>query len=44
VADILGYVPWRSSLAITYRDLKAVVGAGRQQIRFVRASGGALHL
>ena len=44
VADILGCVAGRFSLEITFRDLKGVVGAGQQQVRFVRASVGAFHL
>ena len=44
VADILGCVAGRFSLEITFRDLKEVVGAGQQQVRFVRASVGAFHL
>lgn len=37
VADILGNVAGRFSLEVTFRDLKAVVGAGQQQVRRVRA-------
>lgn len=44
VADILGCVAGRFSPEITLRDLKGVVGAGQQQVRFVRASVGAFHL
>ena len=44
VADILGCVAGRFRLEITFRDLKGVVGAGQQQVRFVRASVGAFHL
>ncbi len=44
VADILGLVADRFSLEITFRDLKEVVGAGQQQVRFVRASVGAFHV
>jgi hypothetical protein len=44
VADILGCVAGRFSLEITFRDVKVVVGAGQQQVRFVRASVGAFHL
>ena len=44
VADILGCVAGRFSLEITFRDLKEVVGAGQQQVRFVRASVGAFHM
>ena len=44
VADILGCVADRFSLETCFRDLKEVVGAGQQQVRFVRASVGAFHL
>jgi hypothetical protein len=44
VADILGTVAGRFRLEITFRDLKEVVGAGQQQVRFVRASIGAFHV
>jgi hypothetical protein len=44
VADILTSVAGRFSLEITFRDLKEVVGAGQQQVRFVRASVGAFHI
>jgi len=44
VADVLGSVADRFSLEIAFRDLKEVVGAGRQQVRFVRASVGAFHI
>lgn len=44
VADILGAVADRFSLEITFRDCKEVVGAGQQQVRFVWANVGALHL
>lgn len=44
VADILGCVAGRFSLEIMFRDLKGVVGAGQQQVRFVRASVGAFHM
>ena len=41
VADILGAVADRFSLETTFRDLKEVVGAGQQQVRFVwRATSG----
>jgi hypothetical protein len=43
VADILTTVADRSSLEITFRDGKEVVGAGRQQVRFLWASVGAFH-
>jgi hypothetical protein len=44
VADILTSVAGRFSLEITFRDVKEVVGAGQQQVRFVRASVGAFHI
>jgi hypothetical protein len=44
VADILGGVAARFSLEVTFRDLKDVVGAGQQQVRFVRANVGAFHV
>jgi len=44
VADILGAVADRFALETTFRDVKDVVGAGQQQVRFVWASVGALHL
>ena len=44
VADILVAVANRFSLEITFRDLKEVVGAGRQQVRFVWANIGAFHV
>ena len=44
VADILGTVADRFSLETTFRDLKEIVGAGRQQVRFVWASVGAFHV
>jgi hypothetical protein len=44
VADILTTVADRFSLEITFRDCKEVVGAGQQQVRFVRASLGAFHV
>ena len=44
VADILVGVANRFSLEIAFRDLKEVVGAGQQQVRFVWASVGAFHL
>jgi hypothetical protein len=44
VADILGCVADRFSLETCFRDLKEVVGAGRQQVRRVRASVGAFHI
>ena len=44
VADILGTLADRFSLEITFRDCKEVVGAGQQQVRFVWANIGALHV
>jgi hypothetical protein len=44
VADILGAVADRFSLEITFRECKQVVGAGQQQVRFIRASVGAFHV
>jgi DDE superfamily endonuclease len=44
VADVLGAVAGRFSLETCFRDLKEVVGAGQQQVRFVWASVGAFHL
>jgi hypothetical protein len=44
VADILGAVADRFSLEITFRDCKEVVGAGRQQVRFIWANIGAFHI
>ncbi|MEJ7640040.1 MAG: transposase [Singulisphaera sp.] len=40
VADILRTVAGRFSLEITFRDLKEIVGAGQQQVRFVWANTG----
>lgn len=39
VADILECMADRLSLEITCRDVKEVVGAGQQQVRFVRGPG-----
>jgi hypothetical protein len=44
VSDILGMVADRFSLEITFREVKQVVGAGQQQVRFIRASVGAFHV
>jgi hypothetical protein len=44
VADILGCVADRFSLETTFRDCKEIVGAGRQQVRFVWANVGAFHV
>jgi DDE superfamily endonuclease len=43
-ADILEAVADRFALETTFRDVKDVVGAGQQQVRFMWASVGALHL
>jgi hypothetical protein len=43
-ADVLGLVADRFALETAFRDCKEVVGAGQQQVRFVWASVGALHL
>lgn len=44
VADILGCVADRFSLETAFRDVKDVVGAGQQQVRFLWANIGAFHL
>jgi len=44
VADILGCVADRFNLETCFRDLKEVVGAGQQQVRFVGANIGAFHM
>ncbi len=44
IADILGVVADRFSLEITFREVKQVVGAGQQQVRFLWANVGAFHL
>ena len=44
VRDILEAVADRFSLEIAFRDLKEIVGAGRQQTRFHFANVGAFHL
>jgi hypothetical protein len=44
VADILGCVANRFSLEIAFRDVKEVVGAGQQQVRFLGANVGAFHM
>lgn len=44
VADVLGLVADRFSLETCFRDVKEVVGAGQQQVRFVWASVGSFHL
>ena len=44
VADILGMVADRFSLEITFREVKQIVGAGQQQVRFIWANVGAFHV
>ena len=44
VADILTAVADRFSLEITFRECKQVIGAGQQQVRFLRANVGAFHV
>jgi hypothetical protein len=44
VADILTTVADRFSLETTFRDVKEVVGAGKQQVRFLWANVGAFHV
>jgi hypothetical protein len=44
VAEILGAVADRFSLEIAFREFKQVVGAGKQQVRFIHASVGAFHI
>ncbi len=44
VADILEAVAGRFSLEVAFRDLKEVVGVGRQQVRRVGANVGAFHV
>jgi hypothetical protein len=44
VADILTAVADRFGLEITFRDCKEIVGAGQQQVRFIRASVGTFHV
>ena len=44
VADVLTAVANRVSLETCFRDLKEVVGAGQQQVRFVWANVGAFHV
>jgi hypothetical protein len=43
-ADILEAVADRFSLETAFRDVKEVVGAGQQQVRFVWANIGSFHL
>lgn len=44
VDEILRAVADRFSLETAFRDVKEVVGAGRQQVRFVHACTGSLHV
>jgi hypothetical protein len=44
VADVLGAVADRFALETAFRDCKEIVGAGQQQVRFLWASIGALHI
>lgn len=44
VADILEAVADRFSIETAFRDVKEVVGAGQQQVRFVWANVGSFHL
>ncbi len=44
VADILTTIADRFSPEITFRDVKEVVGAGKQQVRFIWANVGAFHV
>jgi hypothetical protein len=44
VGDILVTVANRFSLEITFRDVMEVVGAGKQQVRFIWANVGAFHV
>jgi hypothetical protein len=44
VEEILATVADRFALETAFRDIKEVVGAGQQQVRFVWASIGAFHL
>jgi DDE superfamily endonuclease len=44
VEEILATMADRFALETAFRDLKEVVGAGQQQVRFVWASIGAFHL
>lgn len=44
VADVLTGVANRFSLEVAFRDLKEVIGAGQQQVRFVWASVGSFHV
>ncbi|KAJ3059275.1 hypothetical protein HK102_010074 [Quaeritorhiza haematococci] len=44
VADVLATIADRFSLEIAFREMKEVVGAGKQQVRFIHASVGAFHV
>ena len=44
VADVLATIADRFSLEIAFREVKEVVGAGKQQVRFILASVGAFHI
>jgi len=44
VADVLTTIANRFSLEIAFREIKQVVGAGKQQVRFIYASVGAFHV
>ena len=44
VADVLTTIADRFSLEIAFREVKEVVGAGEQQVRFIHASVGAFHV
>jgi len=43
-ADVLTTIADRFSLEIAFREIKEVVGAGKQQVRFIHASVGAFHV
>ena len=44
VANVLEAVADRFSLETAFRDVKEIVGAGQQQVRFVWANVGAFHV
>ncbi len=44
VADILEMVADRFALEISFREVKQVVGAGQQQVRFLWSNLGAFHI
>lgn len=44
VADVLTTIADRFSLEIAFREVKEVVGAGKQQVRFIHASVGAFQV